>query len=253
MLTKSLTVPDELPIYPVRGQGVFPHMVFPLFIEAKDMPLIDEAMHDDHLIGLLKTVDEEKPPTPENLARIGTICHINKVFRFPEGGCKVVVEGIQRIRIFDFLQKEPYLKAKVKAVEEGRGKNLVADALVQSVNALLKIAMAYGRPLPGDVIKMIDEIEEPGRLADLVTVYLSLDMNEQQHLLEVLDPLERLKEVYMHLTNEVQKLQVQGEIQSEVAKRMGKSQKEYLLKEQDHEDHHGRKRSSVPKIRGKPR
>jgi ATP-dependent Lon protease len=232
MLTKSLMVPDELPIYPVKEQVVFPHMVFPLFIDAKDMPLIDEAMHDDHLIGLLKTIDEEKPPTPGNLSRVGTICHINKVFRFPEGGCKVVVEGVQRISILDFVQEKPYLKAAVKAVEEARGKNLVADALVQSVNALLKIAMAYGRPLPGDVIKMIDEIEEPGRLADLVAVYLSLEMDEQQHLLEILDPLERLKEVYMHLTNEVQKLQVQGEIQSEVAKRMGKSQKEYLLKEQ---------------------
>ena len=117
MLVKSLTVPEELPIYPVQEQVVFPHMVFPLFIDAGDMPLIDEAMHDDHLIGLLKTVDDEAPATPDNLARIGTICHINKVFRFPEGGCKVVVEGVQRIRVVDFVQTGPYLKGQVRAVE----------------------------------------------------------------------------------------------------------------------------------------
>ena len=66
MLIKSLTVPEELPIYPVQEQVVFPHMVFPLFVEAKDMPLIDEALHDDHLIGLLKVIDTAKPPTPDN-------------------------------------------------------------------------------------------------------------------------------------------------------------------------------------------
>ncbi|PLX77476.1 MAG: endopeptidase La [Desulfuromonas sp.] len=232
MLIKNLTIPETLLIYPVKEQVIFPHMVFPLFVDSGEMPLIDQAMHDDHLVGILKYIDDEKPPTPDNLTRVGTVCHINKVFRFPEGGSKVVVEGVHRIFIDEFIETEPFLKASITAIEEGDSKNLIADALIQSVNALLKIAMAYGRPLPGDVIKMIDEIDSPGRLSDLVTIYLSLNVDEQQRMLEITDPMERLKEVYIHLTNEVQKLQVQGEVQSEVAKRLGKNQKEYLLKEQ---------------------
>ncbi|HKL49093.1 MAG TPA: endopeptidase La, partial [Desulfuromonadales bacterium] len=109
---------------------------------------------------------------------------------------------------------------------------LVSEALVQSINTLIKIAMANGRPLPTDVMKMIDRIEDPGRLADLVAVYLALPAPEQQRMLENLDPIERLKDVYILLGEEVQKLQVRGDVQNEVTRRIGESQKEAILREQ---------------------
>lgn len=224
-------IPPLLPIYPMREQVMFPHMVFPLFIQPDEMPLIEEAMRSDHLLGLVMCSDH-KPVIFEDLAKVGTVCRINQVFRFPEGGCKVVVEGVKRIRLVMPTQMSPFIVAKVHVTEEHDRGGVVSEALVQSVNALLKIALAYGRPLPGDVVKMIDQIEDAGRLADLVAVYLNLPVEDQQHLLEILDPLERLKEVYLHLTSEVQKLQVRGEIQSDLAKRIGRTQKEYLLREQ---------------------
>jgi ATP-dependent Lon protease len=216
----------------MREQVMFPHMVFPLFIQPDEMPLIEEAMRSDHLLGLVMCSSNHEPLVFQDLAKVGTVCRINQVFRFPEGGCKVVVEGIKRIRLVIATQMSPFIIAKVNVTEEQDSGGLVSEALVQSVNALLKIALAYGRPLPGDVVKMIDQIEDAGRLADLVAVYLNLPVGDQQRLLEILDPLERLKEVYLHLTSEVQKLQVRGEIQSDLAKRIGRTQKEYLLREQ---------------------
>ncbi len=232
MFENPLRIPSTLPIYPMREQVMFPHMVYPLFVAADDMEIVEESLRGDHLLGMVACAQLEDPCRFEDLYRIGTMSRINQIVRFPEGGCKVVVEGIRRVRIMEPTQRLPYLVAHVKAAEEMDSRGLVAEALVQSVNALLKIALAYGRPLPGDVLKMIDRIEDAGRLADLVGVYLNLEMAEQQHLLEVLDPTERLKEVYLHLTNEVQKLQVRGDVQSEVTKRLGKTQKEYLLREQ---------------------
>ncbi|MBE0595769.1 MAG: LON peptidase substrate-binding domain-containing protein, partial [Desulfuromonadales bacterium] len=232
MFQRPLTLPTQVPIYPMREQVVFPHMVFPLFVSSGGLAPVEEAMHGEHLVALVACLDGEGPCRFEELAKIGTVCRVNQILRFPEGGGKVVVEGLQRVRLLTAVQRQPFTIARVEPVVERESRGLVAEALVQSVNALLKIALAYGRPLPGDVIKMIDQIEEPGRLADLVAVYLSLELPRQQRLLELLDPLERLKEVYLHLTSEVQKLQVRGEVQSEVAKRVNKTQKDYLLREQ---------------------
>lgn len=233
MFHQAMPKPSVLPIYPVREHVMFPHMVFPLYIRVHEMPLIEEAMRGDHQLGLVCCVSPGGESCRyEDLSRIGTMCRINQIFRFPEGGCKVVVEGIQRIRLVAPTQKTPFILAVVEVVEEKESRGLVSESLVQSVNILLKVALAYGRPLPGDVLKMIDQIDDAGQLADLVAVYLGLEFKEQQKLLEILDPLDRLKAVYLHLTNEVQKLQLREDIQSGVAKRLGKTQKELLLREQ---------------------
>jgi ATP-dependent Lon protease len=120
----------------------------------------------------------------------------------------------------------------LEIIREFSEKNLVTDALVASLSALLKIALSYGRPLPEDVMKMVDYIDTPTRLADLVAIYCNLNAEELQEMLETIDPVERLKKVYLHLTADIQRLQIKNEIQSEVSKRVGKTQKEYLLREQ---------------------
>jgi len=224
-------MPTHLPIFPLTDQVVFPHMIFPLFLQAGETSALEELLHEDRLIGLA-LVTETGPPEINGLARVGTVCRVNKIVRFPDGGCKIMVEGLQRIRLLEPIRKTPVVVCRIEVVDETDQSGLVAEALVQSVNSLLKIALAYGRPLPGDVIKMVDQIEEPGRLADMVAVYLHLEPAQQQKLLEIFDPLDRLKDVYLHLTSEVQKLQVRGDVQAEVVKRIGKTQKEYLLREQ---------------------
>ena len=111
-------IPPLLPIYALREQVMFPHMVFPLFIQPDEMPLIEEAMRSDHLLGLVMCSSNHVPLTFQDLAKVGTVCRINQVFRFPEGGCKVVVEGIKRIRLIIATQMSPYIVAKVNVTEE---------------------------------------------------------------------------------------------------------------------------------------
>lgn len=232
MFNKPLSIPPELPIYPLRNQIVFPHMTFPLLVQSQGMVPIEEALRRDHLLGLVPVLPEDTPDGLHEFNRIGTVCRITQVFRFPEGGAKVMLEGLVRIRLLGARQRSPFVLASVKVLNDPEGRGPIAEALTQGVKALLKVALAYGRPLPGEVLKMMNQINEPGELADLVAVYLTLDFVDQQRLLDTLEPLERLKEIYLLLTAEVQKLQVQGEVQSEVAKRIGKNQKEYLLREQ---------------------
>jgi len=232
MFNKTVSIPPELPIYPLRNQIVFPHMSFPLLVQSQGMVPVEEALRRDHLLGLVPVLPEESVGGLHEFNQIGTVCRITQVYRFPEGGAKVMLEGLVRIRLLGARQRSPFVLATVKVLNDPEGRGPIAEALTQSVKALLKVALAYGRPLPGEVLKMMNQINEPGELADLVAVYLTLDFIDQQRLLDTLEPLERLKEVYLLLTAEVQKLQVQGEVQSEVAKRIGKNQKEYLLREQ---------------------
>ncbi|ORJ62850.1 endopeptidase La [Geothermobacter hydrogeniphilus] len=231
-MTDLQPLPTVLAVFPMRDQVMFPHMVMPLYIDAARIGVIETALRDNNLLVLATSFSQTEPPAFDDLAKIATICRISQVIRSPEGGCKVTAEGLRRVYLSSCVAQQPQMLARIRLVEEEETGGLVTETLVQSVNALLKIALAAGRPLPGDVMKMIDQIGDAGRLADLVTVYLNLDIASQQRLLEILDPLDRLKEVYLRLTTEVQRLQVRGDIQTEVTRNLSKTQKEYFLREQ---------------------
>ncbi len=228
----TMPIPQILPIYPLKEQIVFPYMVLPIFFTRETTSIVEEAMRSDQLLGTVYCPGDKGVCSYDEHPRIGTVCKINQLIKFPNGGGKATIEGLHRFVMKAPVTDEPCLKVAIELIKEEENKGLVADALVQSVNALLKIALAYGRPLPEDVIKMIDRIEDPGRLADMVTVYMGVSTDIQQQLLATIDPVERLKSVYLHLTSEVQKMQIKGEIQTEVNKRLGKSHKEHLLREQ---------------------
>ncbi|UTG93607.1 endopeptidase La [Geobacter sulfurreducens] len=228
----SISVPAVLPLFPLREIVAFPYMIFPLFLKDDELTAFEDMLGHEQMVVLARTREEAAPGQTPQLCEIGTLCKVNQIYRLPEGGGKVVLEGVVRVRILDVADTLPHIQVRCEVVHEFFEKSVVSEALVQSLNALLKIALSYGRPLPDDVMKMIDLIDNPARLADLVALYVNLPLDEQQRLLETVDPLERLKKVYMHLTAEVQRLQVKGEVQAEVTRRVGKSQKEYLLREQ---------------------
>jgi ATP-dependent Lon protease len=228
----NITIPEILPLYPLKDMVAFPYMIFPLFINEEEMLPFEESRRYNSLVALAKLRDEKTGVLANDLHEIGTVCKVNQLYKLPEGGAKVMLEGMMRVRINLIKQEVPFVLARIDPVREFVEKSVVSDALLQSLNALLKIALSYGRPLPDDVLKMIDYIDSPARFSDLVALYVTLPVDELQKLLETLDPLERLKKVYIHLTSEVQRLQVKAEIQSEVAKRVGKTQKEYILREQ---------------------
>lgn len=233
-LPHNLILPPQLPILSVRDTVIFPLMLSPLFFSRlKDRVAIENAMKSDHLIGIVAQRDKNvENPTSKDIYSVGTATRIIQMIKLENGGLKVLVEGLTRIRIVKFIKEEPYPLADIEELREFYEKSPFVGALVQSINTIFKIVVAVGRPLPNDVMAMIEKIDNPARLADLICVYLALDLTEQQKILETVDPLERLSRVFIYLNKEVQMLQIREKIQSEVAKELSKTQREYLLKQQ---------------------
>ncbi|MEA5114660.1 MAG: endopeptidase La [Geobacteraceae bacterium] len=225
-------IPEILTLFLLKDMVAFPYMQFPLFLKEEEMAPFEEAMRYQNYIALFHQRDDRQGAPNSLFSDTGTVCRISQFVKMAEGGAKISLEGISRVKLLVLLQESPFYLGQLEPVREFTEKSVVSEALMQSLNALLKIALSYGRPLPDDVLKMIDYIDNPARFSDLVALYVTLPMDELQNLLDTIDPIERLKKVYIHLTNEVQRLQVKGEVQAEVTKRVGKTQKEYLLREQ---------------------
>ncbi|ABA89223.1 ATP-dependent Lon protease (La) [Syntrophotalea carbinolica DSM 2380] len=225
-------IPPELPVYPLHDQVIFPHMSFPLFIGKEHMGLVEEALRNNRLLVVLTVLAIDPITGREQFARVGTICRINQVLRFPEGGCKIILEGVNRVRLITTLQVTPFAMASVSLIPERENRNSVAQALMQSIIALLRVAQSLGQMLPEDAHHAIDRIDESGKLADSLAVYLNMEVKDQQRLLETLDPLERLKDVYLFLTTEIQKMQARGGGSADRSRQAVRSQKEHLLREQ---------------------
>jgi ATP-dependent Lon protease len=226
------SIPEILPLFPLEDMVAFPYMIFPLFLKEEDLGPFEDAVHYQNFVALFRRREGQTAIQISGFCDTGTVCRINQFVKLSEGGAKLSLEGVARVRLEEIVLETPYLLAKVEPVREFAEKTIVSEALMQSLNALLKIAISYGRPLPDDVMKMIDYIDNPARFSDLVALYVTLHPDDLQSLLDTVDPIERLKKVYIHLTNEVQRLQIRGEIQAEVTKRVGKTQKEYILREQ---------------------
>jgi ATP-dependent Lon protease len=226
-----ITIPEILPAFVLKDLVAFPYMVFPLYLKREERLPFEKAFQFDSLIALFARRDDA---TEEHhgFHEIGTVCKVSQIVMLAEEGAKVMLEGQVRVRLKTVIQENPFLLARVEPVREFFEKTMVSDALIHSLNGLLKIALSYGRPLPDDVMKMIDFIDNPAHLSDLVALYVPLSSDERQQLLETIDPLDRLKKVYIHLTTEVKRLQVKGEVSQEVNRRVEKTQKEYLLREQ---------------------
>ncbi len=231
----ELNIPEILPLYQLKDMVAFPYMVFPVYLEEGGALLFREAQEQyDGFIAVALQRDnlEGEPELRRRSHDIGTVCKVTQLKKVTGGRHKITLEGVNRIRLGELEQGTPFPLVQVAVEREFAEKGLVSEALVQSMIGLLKISLSYGKPLPDDVMKMIDYIDNPARLSDLVALYVNLPLAGLQELLETIDPLERLKKVYIHLTNEVQKLQVNSELKTEVNRRVGKNQKEYLLREQ---------------------
>ncbi len=226
-----ITIPEILPAFVLKDLVAFPYMVFPLYLKREERLPFEKAFQFDSLITLFTRKDDTSEDD-RGFHEIGTVCKVSQIVMLPDEGAKVMLEGQLRVRLKSVIQESPFLLARVEPVREFFEKTMVSDALIHSLNGLLKIALSYGRPLPDDVMKMIDFIDSPAHLSDLVALYVPLSTDERQQLLETVDPLERLKKVYIHLTTEVKRLQVKGEVTQEVNRRVEKTQKEYLLREQ---------------------
>ncbi len=230
----SPPIPDQLPILPIKGSVIFPDMVMPLLVEKeKSLKLIDEVLVKDKLIGVVAVKDQEtKDPDTGQLFTYGTAAIVLKMIKLPEQGSNVLIQGLKRIKILNYVQKEPYFKAEIEIIEGKEEIDMEVEALMNNLRELFRKMMELAPRLPQELGIMVMNIDRPGNLADLVGSALNINIEDKQKLLETLDVKVRLKAVHDMLNREVQVLELGSKLQSDVKSEMEEQQRKYFLREQ---------------------
>ncbi len=227
-------VPAELPILPLRGVVVYPQTGVPLTIgQPRSIRLVDDAVSGSRLVGLVASRDPEKEnPGPEDLYRVGTLASVHRLFRSPDGTIRLLVQGLARIRIGEFVASEPYLKAKVEAYPETNEQNLEIEALARSVRSQFeRIAELIGS-IPQELISSILEIENPLQTVYLIANLQRMDLADAQQVLEYDSLRDKLQKLVEFLTREIEVLEVGQRIQNEARSEIEGMQRDYFLREQ---------------------
>ncbi|AFQ46045.1 endopeptidase La [Desulfosporosinus meridiei] len=230
-----MTNERELPLLPLRGILVFPYMVIHLDVgRERSMAAIEKAMLDDRIILLTSQKETEiDSPNPDDLYEMGTIAEIKQLLKLPGGTMRVLVEGISRGRIIEYLEEEEYFRVSVEELAEAkRSMTPELETLVRGMTHQFEEYAKLGKRVPLETIGTVLAVEEPGRLADIVASHLNLKVPDKQTILEAMSVelrLERLTELIMR---EIELLELERRIGQRVRKQMDKAQKEYYLREQ---------------------
>jgi ATP-dependent Lon protease len=234
--TEILNLPDTLPLIPVRDVVVFPYMVLPLFISReKSIKSLEGALSKDRLVFLVaqKNLSVEDP-SPKDLYRVGTVALVMRMLKLPDGKIKVLVQGLSKASMKGVLRTKPHLLVRVEIMKDPfiTEITLETEALMRSIREQLERIVSYGKLVSPDLMFILDSVDDPGRLADLVASNLDLTVEKAQEILEIIDPIDRLKALNEVLGKELQVLTMQAKIQSQAKDEISKSQREYFLREQ---------------------
>ena len=231
-------IPDELPMMAVRDVVVFNYMIIPLFVgRPASVSAINDAMMKDKLLLLVTQKDATlDDPSADDLFRVGMVCMVMRTLKLPDGRLKVLVQALSKAKVEEVIQSDPHLIAKITVV-----KDVEVDPITVEIEALMRTArentekiLTLKGIMSSDLMVILNNIEEPGRLADLVVSNLRLKTAESQAVLETFDPVARLKKVSEFLRKELEVSTLQAKIESVAREEMGKSQREYYLREQMH-------------------
>lgn len=233
---QKLHVPKELPILLLRDIVVFPYMVVPLFVgREKSKNAIDHSLSTNRMILLLtqKNVEIEEPKR-EDIYEVGTVALIMRMLKLPDGRVRILAQGLVRARLKTLEEDKSYYSAELSVIHEPEEveKSLQVEALIRNVRTGLDRASSLGKNIPPEIMIIAANVEESGRLADLTAANLELKVKEAQEIIEIEDPVLRLKKVYELLTMELELLDVQSKISSEAKGEMEKLQKQYFLRQQ---------------------
>ncbi len=231
---KGMEIPEDLPILPIRESVLFPKMLLPLMVsQERHIKLIDAALLANKMIGIAairnKGVTEVKP---EDLYEVATAAYILKMLKMPNDSIRLLIQGISRIRVGPFSQREPFLRAQVTTLVEQGEKTTETQALMAGVKGIFQKFVELAPNLPADLAIMAMNIEEPGVLADLIASTLNLSLEDKQAILESLEAKARLEKVNLLLNKELHVLELGSKIQTQVREGIDKSQREYFLREQ---------------------
>ncbi|NOX21434.1 MAG: endopeptidase La [Nitrospirae bacterium] len=233
---KEIEIPDTLPVLPVRDIVIFPYMIIPLFV-GREMSIkaIDQALSSNRLILLLTQKDLNiENPTPEDLYRVGTVGLIMRMLKLPDGRVKILVQGIAKAKVQELKTVDDHFEAIIEKIEDQKPVEMTieVEALMRTVKEQLDKAVSLGKTILPDIMVVIENLDEPGRLADLVASNLGLKTEQAQEVLEIIDPVQRLRRVSEILSREIELLLVQQKIQTEAKGEIDKTQREYFLREQ---------------------
>lgn len=229
-------IPEVLPVLPLREVVVYPYVIQPLSVSReKSIRAMDAALAENRMVLLVsqKSVDMDNP-TPNDLYQVGTAALIMRVLKLPDGRIRALAQGIQRVRIEYFTETDSLFRARVEPIggPEPTESTLEIDALVRSVKQNMEKAAALGKALPQEVLVITNNLDAPGRLADLVASNLDLKLHQTQEVLEMGDPVTRLRRVHELLILEIELLEIQQKITMVARGEMDKSQREYYLRQQ---------------------
>ncbi|MGH6941624.1 endopeptidase La, partial [Hypericibacter sp.] len=222
------------PVLPLRDIVVFPHMIVPLFVgREKSVRALEDVMKDDKQILLVTQKNAaQDDPTTADIYTVGTLGTVLQLLKLPDGTVKVLVEGGKRARILKYTENEAFFEAFAEPLEEEAGDTKEIEALARTVVSQFEQYIKLNKKVPPEVLVSINQIEEPGKLADTVASHLSLKIPEKQDLLEATSVGQRLERVYGFMESEIGVLQVEKRIRSRVKRQMEKTQREYYLNEQ---------------------
>ncbi len=237
MLNKENLLKVVLPIIPLRGISIFPHMVIHFDVgRDKSVKALEEAMLSDSLVLLATQKDGQiDDPSGEDFYHVGTISRIKQMLRLPGGTIRVLVEGLKRGEIESFTDRESFIEGNIYEIGEEDTKiedSLEIEAARRLVVTDLKEYISLDSKISNEVLLAVPDIDEPGRLTDIIASYISLEQEDNQKLLETYDEYERLKELHKILQEEIELLKIEEQISKRVKTRMNKVQKEYYLREQ---------------------
>jgi ATP-dependent Lon protease len=228
-------IPEEMPVLPLRELVVFPYMVFPLFVaREQSIAAVEDALAGDRLVLLTAQRNPEvENPEPDDLYGVGTVAMVMRILRLPDGRVKALVQGLCKARIEAYVENEPATWASVSSLpaDHEAAWCVEAEALMRAARSRVEELLPL-KNLPPEVLSITANVHEPGRLADLIASNLRLRLAEAQEILEVIDPIARLRRVDALLKRELEVSTMQAEIQSLAKEEMSRGQREHFLREQ---------------------
>ncbi|SEU17914.1 endopeptidase La [Paenibacillus sp. NFR01] len=230
----SKTKGRRFPLLPLRGLLVYPSMVLHLDVgRERSVRALEKAMVEDNLILLCSQseVDIEEP-SQEDIFRIGTVANVRQMLKLPNGTIRVLVEGLERAEIINYTDNEDYYEVVARELPEHVDADQESDALMRTVLSQFEHYITLSKKVTPETLAAVSDIEEPGRLADVITSHLSLKIKDKQEILETIDVNKRLERLLDILNNEREVLELERKINQRVKKQMEKTQKEYYLREQ---------------------
>ena len=233
---QQLQIPSELPVLPLRDIVIYPFMIVPLFVSReKSIRAVDDALGENRMILLASQRDLDKEePTGEDLYEIGTVAVIMRMLKLPDGRIRILVQGLARATIESVEVGGEYLRAHLQVIQETNApeRSLEVEALIRNVRASMEKAANLGKNISPEVMAIIANLDDAGRLADLSASNLELKVEDAQSVLDIADTTVRLRRVNELLNKEIEVLTVQQEINTQARADIDRSQREFYLRQQ---------------------